>query len=132
MRREFEQYRMVQKEVWELEEQLVNAGCVTDVVTGSSPEYPHIKHSITISGVDKAEEAELVKKLSAKMERIRRVHRIIQSAPNDLMRSILTKRYVNGWEWEKIARYIPGKNGEDASGDAVRKRAERYLDGLKK
>lgn len=132
MRKEFEQYRAIEKEAEDIIEKLENMGCVTDIVSASSSEYPFTKHKVTISGKNAVEETKLILQLREKKAQLQKVQKEIEKAPNRIIRVILTKRYVVGMEWEKVAKYVPGRNGEDATGDSVRKRAERYLDGLGK
>ena len=132
MREEFEQYRAIEKEVEDILEKLESMDCVTDIVTASSSEYPFTKHKVTISGRNAVEETKLSLQLREKNAKLLKVQKEIERAPNSIIRMILIKRYVVGMEWEKVAKYVPGRNGEDATGDSVRKRAERYLDGLGK
>lgn len=132
LRAEFEQYRAIEKEAEDILEKMETMGCVTDIVTASSSEYPFTKHKVTISGRNAVEETKLLQELREKKRKLLKVRQEIEKAPNRIIRMILTKRYVVGMEWEKVAKYVPGRNGEDATGDSVRKRAERYLDGLGK
>lgn len=132
MREEFEQYRAIEKEAEDILDKLENMGCVTDIVTASSSEYPFTQHKVTISGRNAVEETKLLLQLREKKAQLQKVQKEIEKAPNRIIRTILTKRYVVGLEWENVAKYVPGRNGEDATGDSVRKKAERYLDGLEK
>jgi DNA-directed RNA polymerase specialized sigma subunit len=100
-----------------------------DAVTGSSPNFPYVKHSIIIEGYD-------IKTYNAKLKRIQnRLNRkmielidekdklteyIYELKDSDL-RQILIYRYVDGLIWEKIGAKM------NYSFETIRKKHDKFL-----
>lgn len=98
----------------------------TDVVRGSSVEAPYTQHTIRVSGIDSQYARWIRERIETLQDRCATVEKVIANAPNSLIRLILIYRYQDGMDWEQVGKRLP----KQRSGDACRKVAERYLDGL--
>lgn len=91
-------------------EQLVETRITTDSVSGSSPDWPYVKHTIRISGVDIKDYERKVKRLrnSLKrrieelMDKVTEMQEYIASVDDPEVRLILQCRFVNGMTWEQL------------------------------
>lgn len=65
------------------------------------------------------------------IERIRLLQQINEIVPDSQMRLILTAKFVDDMNWQRVARYVGGNH----TSDSVRQQAHRYIkdsDALKK
>jgi hypothetical protein len=92
---------------------------MTDTVSGSSPDYPYVQHTITISGVtlDMAKRKTQLIKIKAEIEVF------ILSLPNSKMRRIASMKVIEGLSWEGIA----ARMGPRYSVNSVRKIWDRIF-----
>ena len=124
MRKLFEDYVYMQDEIKQL---LAEDTTATDVVRGSSVEAPYTQHTIRVSGQDMQYAAWIAERVETLRAKCAEVEAAIARAPNSMLRLILRYRYKQGIEnWDKVAEKLPTKK----SGDACRKMAHRYIDGL--
>lgn len=124
MRKQFEDYVYMQAEIASL---LAEDTSASDVVRGSSVDAPYTQHTIRVSGIDLQYAAFIAERVETLRGKCAEVEAAIALAPNSLLRLILTYRYKQGIEnWDKVAEKLPAKR----SGDACRKLAHRYIDGL--
>lgn len=124
MRGEFEQYRAMGKRIEFLKRQLNNMECLTDAVEGSSPEWPHTAHKMTVSGRNAAEETKILKEIEELMERRAEVLRIIAEVDDQRMKLLLETKYLEGVRWKDM----PAMLEEDATESAIRMRADRFFE----
>lgn len=114
----------------------LNAETVTDTVTGSQTEYPYVKHSIPISGINFDEqsnrelEIEIQKTITVlrkrKIELVRQyreIKRFIDNIGDPLLRQILTLHYIENKNWVSVAASIGGNNTENS----VKQIASRFF-----
>lgn len=98
---------------------------VTDVVSGSSAEFPYAERHFTVSGADVEKTNSLYRRLQKKKKRleceISGAEELLDTATDPEVRNILRLRYENGLSWNDVARVC------DSTEDAVRKKAERFL-----
>lgn len=128
MRGEFEQYRAMGKRIELLKRQLKDMECLTDTVKGSSEEWPYTAHPITVCGRNAAEETEILKGIETLRKRREKVRRIIEGLKDENTKLMLELKYTNPIKlsWDEVAFEM----GEDVSGEAIRKRAEKFFDEL--
>lgn len=128
VRGEFEQYRAMGKRITLRLRQLKEMECLTDTVKGSSPEWPYTAHPMTVCGRNAAEETEILKEIETLRARRAGVRRIIETIKDENVKLMLELKYTNPirLSWDDVAAEM----GEDVSGDAIRKRADNFFDGL--
>lgn len=128
MRGEFEQYRAMGKRIELKKRQLKEMENLTDTVKGSSPEWPYTAHPMTVCGRNAAEETEILKQIQELMERRAKVRRIIEAVRDEDTKLMLELKYTYPvkMSWDDVAAEM----GEDVGGDAMRKRADNFFDGL--
>lgn len=108
----------------------ISACDMTDTVEGSDPNFPYVKHTITVCGVDHDLKAEL-KKAKRKLNRKRvecakeynRVIDYIYGIDDSLVRQIFILRFISGLSWNDVADKIGGNN----TGDAVKHICYRHF-----
>jgi uncharacterized protein YqgV (UPF0045/DUF77 family) len=111
---ELAQIKDMLKEIERLKMQLktLEVKTATDSVRGSSPFYPYIQHTITITGLDNADFNRQVKhiktslkdKIDTVMEMVARAQEYISTVPDADTRIILQCRFINGLTWEQIEK----------------------------
>ncbi|MCF2651833.1 hypothetical protein [Anaeromassilibacillus senegalensis] len=113
-----EQYPDICKEIEDLERA---AGTpVSDVVSGSSDEYPFTKHSVAIRGMPPEHHRARIEELKRKRDEIEAFAESIE----DYRKRRLVKYVMKyGCDWNVIRRCMGG----DKSADAIRKEFERFL-----
>ncbi|MFV0351417.1 MAG: hypothetical protein ACK5JF_03785 [Oscillospiraceae bacterium] len=104
--------------------------------TSTTPKISGLPHASGIS--DKvglaAEIADLKSTIEAKahitIALYNRIHRFAASLDDSLMRQVITLKYANCLTWYQVAQHVPDdpQCKVPFSGDALRKRTERYLD----
>lgn len=130
MRDSFEQYRAMGKRIELLKRQLNGMECLTDTVKGSSPEWPHTAHTMTVCGRNAAEETEILKEIERLKNRRAEVRRIIGGVDDESEKLMLELKYTEGSyrSWDEVASEM--QETKDVSGDALRKRADKFFDEL--
>lgn len=128
VRSEFEQYRAMGKRIELKKQQLKEMEHLTDTVKGSSPEWPYTAHPMTVCGRNAAEETEILKQIQELMDRRAKVRRIIEGVEDEETKLMLELKYTYPvkMSWDDVAAEM----GEDVGGDAMRKRADNFFDGL--
>lgn len=128
VRGEFEQYRSMGKRIELKRRQLKEMEQLTDTVMGSSPEWPYTAHPMTVCGRNAAEETEILKQIQELEGRRAEVRRIIEAVVDEDTKLMLELKYTYPVKlsWDDVAAEM----GEDVSGDAMRKRADNFFDGL--
>lgn len=126
MREMFKQYRHNRMLLERKRRQLSDMEQLTDVVSGSSAEWPYTQHTVTVCGRNAAEEQKVMEEIHQMERACRTVEEAMRKAPNSSVRLMLELKYVDGLSWEEVAQTM----GEDVSDDAMRKRAEAFFDGL--
>jgi len=115
-KRELSQLKHLIKEIEYLKKQLdaaeyqVETSMASDVVSGSSSDWPYIKHTIKISGVDIKDYEQKVKRLRNQlkrridelMDKAAEMQEYIASIEDSETRLILQCRFINGLTWEQI------------------------------
>ena len=114
-KQELEDYRFLLLELKRLRKK---GEVVADIVTGSSPEFPYHKHTMTVSGAGGAipHTAELEHEL---LKQCGEVECFIASLPNAYCRLLVKLRVLEGMEWRDVALEL------DKSEYAVKKAYER-------
>lgn len=108
-----EQYPDICKEIDDLERA---AGTpVSDVVSGSSDEYPYTQHPVTIRGFPPEQHRERIEELKRQKTEI---EQFVFMLPNSKLRRIATLRAIQGLSWKSVA----AKMGHKYSEDTVRKK----------
>ena len=139
---ELSQLRNLKQEIVELEQRLLNTNDkladteqLTDCVQGSMDVLPYAKHSIIISDfadIKAAEtiyhqqcaiEREITRKLSESVTEYGKLLSYINSLQEGYIRRIMRYRYLDGYNWTKIAVLIGGGN----TADGVRMAHDRFL-----
>lgn len=129
MLEQLRQLRHLQREIEILQEQIRKAETrvVSDTVTGSGVAFPHIEHTITITGLDQRA-AKLRRKLDHRCQELIDAKdgalEYIAAVQDSEIRQILILRYIQGLTWLQVARRM----GRAGDGDAERKKHDRYLD----
>lgn len=101
---ELEQYRSIVAEIDEIRDRL-NKNTVHGTVTGSDSEFPYVKHSITVGGVEESENSKRDMLLIQRLERQKKeIEYFIHNIPDSITRRIFTYRYIDGkvkpsWQW---------------------------------
>lgn len=126
MREMFKQYRHNRMLLERKRRQLSDMEQLTDVVSGSSAEWPYTQHTVTVCGRNAAEEQKVMEEIHQMERACRTVEEAMRKAPNSSVRLMLELKYVDGLSWEEVTQAM----GEAVSDDAMRKRAEAFFDGL--
>lgn len=126
MREEFEQYRAMGGRIKRLRKQLREMECATDTVRGSSAEFPYTAHAITVSGRNAAEEMAIGAEIAQLTLRRERVERVLKAETDEELKWMMELKYLDEVKrgWEEVAAVM----GETVSGEALRKRAEKFFD----
>ena len=128
VRGEFEQYRAMGRRIELLKTQLSEMECLTDVVKGSCAEYPYTMQAIKVSGRNAAEE-ELVRQNIEELARRRAaVRRFVRNLQDEGTKLMLELKYLDSVKrsWDEVAEEMQ----ETVSGEAMRKRADKFFDEL--
>ena len=139
---ELSQLRNLNREIAELEQRLVNMkDKLADVsqniacVQGSMLGLPYTKHNIVISDYadiqtaqaiyhqQRAIEREITRKLSESVTEYGKLLSYINGLQDSYIRRIMRYRYLDGYNWTKIAVLIGGGN----TADGVRVAHDRFL-----
>lgn len=124
--KELKQYRSICREIAEKETE-IKAHTVCGTVVGSSPNFPFVKHTITVGGVEHSEKnAETMAQIRRLNRQKRRIERFISSIADSQTRRIFEHKYIKGDycpSWDAVAFAVGGGN----TADGVRKIAMRYL-----
>lgn len=85
---------------------------VSDVVSGSSDEYPFTKHPVTVRGLppvspETRARIELLKRQKTEIEQF------VFTLPNAKLRRIATLRAINGLSWKSVAAHMGHRYSED-------------------
>lgn len=124
--KELKQYRSICCEIAEKETE-IKEHTVCGTVVGSSPDFPFVKHTITVGGVEHSEKyAETMAQIQRLKRQKRRIERFISSISDSQTRRIFELRYIKGNycpSWNAVAFAVGGGN----TADGVRMRALRYL-----
>lgn len=110
-----EQYPDICAELSELERAAQTP--VSDVVSGSSGDYPYTKRPVTVRGLppvspETRARIELLKRQKTEIEQF------VFTLPNAKLRRIATLRAINGLSWKSVAAHM----GHRYSEDSVRKK----------
>ena len=131
-----EQYRALVAEVEVLEARQRKAASrkpeiVTDTVKGSSPNFPFVSHTISITGEDTRHNATLLRIEQARNVRIKKAHKLlaeieefIATLEDAKLRRIIEVHYIDGKTWRQTATIVYGSPQYE---DAARKRVKRFL-----
>lgn len=123
---DLKQYRHIQQEIHDLERRIARGQVVSDVVTGSSDNYPYTQHPISICGV--AMDDKISKQYRKKRDRLKEkcleIEEWLESVDDSLIRRVIRHRFIDGLSWRQIAYRVGGENTEDG----VRMAIERYLE----
>jgi DNA-directed RNA polymerase specialized sigma subunit len=111
-KRELLELKYLKEEIEQLKKQLEDFEfkVVTDSVTGSSPYFPYVSHSIKITGVDERDfevktsriRKQIKNRIEDLMDKTAKLNEYISTVPDSEMRIILSYRYINGLTWEEI------------------------------
>jgi len=136
-KKELSQLRHLNKEIEMLKQQIANLEnqvemeTVSDVVSGSNPEWPYEQRRFHIEGLDiqgyekrlRRLRRKLVWKLEELMDKREKLEEYINTIPDSELRMIFTLRYINGLSWQQIAAHL----GFEGDGSTQRKKHDRYL-----
>lgn len=125
MRNLFEDYLFMRAEIDRL---LSEDTTASDVVRGSSPESPYTAHTIRVRGIDTQYANWIAERVETLRAQCAEVEAATALAPNSMIRLILIYRYHEGiTDWDEVGARLPIPK----TGEACRKLAHRYIDGLK-
>ncbi len=131
-----EQYRALVAEVEVLEARQRKAASrkpeiVTDTVKGSSPNFPFVSHTISITGEDTRHNATLMRIQRARTTRMAKANRLLADIEEFIaeledakLRRIIEVHYIDGKTWRQTATIVYGSPQYE---DAARKRVKRFL-----
>lgn len=126
---------MLKQQIADLEHKM-ETETVSDVVSGSNPEWPYERRRFHIEGIDvrgyekrlRRLKCKLERRLEELMEKREEIEEYISTIPDSLIRQILSLRYINGLSWKQVAAHIGGGN----TADSVRMIHNRFLKGGEK
>lgn len=131
MERSLQQLRHLQNEIDLLKERLkrLENTVVTDVVTGSWPNFPYIEQRQRITGVPLDAPATAMRsRLKAKMTELvheqERATAWILAINDSEMRQIFMLRYIENCTWQQVAM----KMGSAGDGSTERKKHNRFIE----
>lgn len=120
-KKSLEEYIDIKAEIHDLEERIKKqeSEVVTDTVVGSSPDWPHTQHPVSIRGVQSADELRTRRfHQLAKLQQIENeIEEFIESLPKSRERRIARYRIIDGLLWKDIA----AKMGHNYSETSVRR-----------
>lgn len=122
----FNQYRHNKQLMERLIGKLNGMERLTDTVKGSSAEWPFTQQTITVCGRNAAEEMEMMEEINQLKKKCKAVEDALRKAPNSRIRMTLEYKYVDGMSWNEVADAMK----DNAGGEAMRKRAEKFFDSL--
>lgn len=136
-KKELSQLRYLNKEIEMLKQQIADlehkmeTEIVSDVVSGSNPEWPYERRRFHVEGIDikgyekrlRRLKRKLGRRLEELMELREQLEEYIATIPDSLVRQIFALRYINGLSWKQIAAHIGGGN----TADSVRMMHNRFL-----
>lgn len=104
-----EQYPDICREIEDLEREAQTP--VSDVVSGSSADYPYTKHPVTVRGLQPVSpearaRIELLKRQKTEIEQF------VFTLPNAKLRRIVTLRAINGHDWKTVAAIMGHRYSE--------------------
>lgn len=111
-----EQYPDICAEIEELERE--NKTVISDIVRGSSDEFPFTAHPITVRGLGPQRYAEHIAKLKAQKQEIEQFVFGIKSA---WLRRVVMLRAFHGYSWDGVAAQM-SKNGKSLSAQTLKKK----------
>lgn len=82
---------------------------VSDVVSGSSADYPYTKHPVTIRGMPPEQHRERIEQLKRQKTEI---EQFVFTLPNAKLRRIATLRAINGLSWRCVAAQMGHRYSE--------------------
>lgn len=121
---ELKQYRSLKQELIELTANIRNHE-TTNIVVGSSKNFPYIKQHFKVVGTDESDDEvkELLSKRHKIVKRIKRIEKFIDDIEDSEIRMIFTYRYIRGMTWQQIAC----KLHTVGDGSTERKKHDRFL-----
>lgn len=106
----------------------VSKHTVSDVVSGSSNEFPYQPRTFLVQGADTRRmdqvQLRLIKKKREHEKAVQDAEEFLENVEDAEMRNILRLRYSAGLTWMEVAREC------DSTEKAVQKKAERFLKNL--
>lgn len=130
------QYYDIKQEIAELKNKINDAEMpnnITDIVQGSSKQFPYTMHPIKVTGlkIEKKSKINNYKKILENrlldlLEARANTETFINTLPTSRLRRIFTMKYIDGFSWTKIAFKI----GRNATADSVRKEHDRFLENI--
>lgn len=126
---DLEQFRHLKNEILLLKKELnaMNRVTTMDSVTGSSPDFPYVKHVITITGTCSNHVLRMQRRIDRKItllqDEIERLNQFIDTIDDSEMRQIFILRYRSGLSWQGVARNL----GNAGDGSTERKKHDRFL-----
>ena len=122
-KKDLAQYRSICDEILELKRSIKNK-TMHDTVRGSDAEFPFLSHPMQVTGVQATEDNQktlvTVRKLEMKK---REIENFIDNIEDSLTRRIFRLRFIEGFNWVKVAREVGGGN----TADGVKKACYRYM-----
>lgn len=112
--------KSIHKELQELPDYIEG----TDTVKGSSPGYPYTEHPITIRGLISNPRKEMLQKRLEKLEQlVSEVDEFLNGIEDVNIARVIRLHFFEEMPWWKVA----AKLGGNKTGDACRKRVEKFL-----
>ena len=124
------QYENITKEIAELKLEIAEKRAkVTDIVSGSSRQFPYIKRGIPISGsMDTDETRQLQQKLSQKILSLQKekleIENFLTQITDSEIRRIIRLRYMERKTWQQVANRL----NRACTADYARKKLKRFLE----
>ncbi len=104
------QYQNICKEIVELNV-MIKDKTVYGMISGSDISFPHLQHTIAVSGVENIQENdEMLAKVHMLEIQKQDIENFVDSIDDSLTRRIFRLRFINGFSWIRTALKIGGDN----------------------
>ena len=123
-KKDLAQYRSICDEILDLKRSIKDK-TMHDTVRGSDAEFPFLSHPMQVTGVQATEDNQktlvTVRKLEMKK---REIENFIDNIEDSLTRRIFRLRFIEGFNWVKVAMEVGGGNTDKS----VQMIVKRFLD----
>lgn len=120
---ELSQYRSICDEIQELKT-IIKGKTMHDTVRGSDAEFPFLSHPMQVKGLQATEDNQKTLASLRKLEiKKREIENFIDNIEDSLTRRIFRLRFIEGFNWVRVAIGVGGNN----TPDGVRMSVKRFL-----
>lgn len=105
---DLKQYKLLKREIADLEQRVKRESKVTDVVSGSSSEPPYTKHPISVTGYtyNNKLKSKYARKLRELQKKAIDIEEYVQSIDDSLVRQIFRYKYIDCLSREMVAEKL--------------------------